>query len=72
MEFDEDYGYERQRQRKADYGIHRPQRYERVDTHKRIPFATPHMPKPTKVEMIVAVITVAMWAFVAYNYWPSK
>ena len=41
---DEDYAYERARQQKVDNiaYLNRPQRYERVDTHKRIPFVTPH------------------------------
>lgn len=38
MKFDEDYAYERQRQRKADYGVHRPQKYANHDPAPHLMF----------------------------------
>ena len=75
MKFDdEDYAYERARQQKVDNiaYLNRPQRYERVDTHKRIPFVTPHIPKPTKLDVIATVIAVAAWVYIVFHYWPNK
>ena len=65
MQFDEDYAYERARQQKVDNITHlnRPQRYERVDTHKHIPFVDTVPPVP-KIDWSFWIAIALIVAFV--------
>lgn len=69
MKFDEDYGYERQRQRKADYGIHRPQRFERHDPAPHLMFEEQkaELFKPiSKLERLFVAACVAAFGWFLY------
>lgn len=73
---DEDYAYERQRQKRIDKqfvgpGVHRPERYSRQDRWPDIPFVEPEPPKDGLL-VLWGVCTALALSLGAYLIWWAK